>query len=156
MNALVELKSLALLQSRNKFPSLPEYARVTPKYSDKTANGLTKCIIDYIRFKGGQAERISVTGRLVDRRKEFTDVIGKKRLIGSVQWIKPSMQPGTADISAIIGGRSLKIEVKVGRDTQRAAQKVYQTQVEQAGGIYLLISSFNEFYEWYEGNLKNL
>jgi hypothetical protein len=156
MNALTLLKELALVDNRRKFPRFPEHARVIDKYSDKTANGLTKCIIDFIRFNGGQAERISVTGRYIDNSIIVTNYLGNKKRIGSGQWIKPSMQSGTADISATIAGRSIKIEVKcnITKDKQRPAQKEYQKQIEAAGGIYLLISSFDDFFEWYNSNFK--
>lgn len=150
MMTLNILKELAISENKKRFPSLPDYARVAPKYNDKNANGLTRCIIDYIRLNGGQAERVSVTGRLIDKRKQYTDVVGRTRVIGSTQWIRPSMQPGTADISATINGKSVKIEVKVGKDKQRPAQAEYQKQVETAGGIYLIISSFDEFYDWFQ------
>ena len=56
---------------------------------------------------------------------------------------------GTADISATIGGRSVKIEVKVGRDRQSEAQRIYQQQVEAAGGIYYIATDFESFVKWY-------
>jgi hypothetical protein len=113
------------------------------------ANDLTKAIIKFIQLSGGQAERISVTGRRVDMRRTFTDVLGNQRQIGSVRWIKASMQKGSADISATITGQSVKIEIKVGRDHIRPEQETYKQQVEKAGGIYLLIHTFDEFYQWY-------
>jgi hypothetical protein len=150
MNAISELKALYLVNNRLRFPSLPEAARVPPRYSDKDANSLTRCIVDYIRLTGGQAERIAVTGRYIDNSRIVTNVIGQSRRIGSGRWIKPSMQAGTADISATIAGRSVKVEIKVGRDKQSHKQKEFQKQVEQAGGIYLLIHSFDEFFSWYQ------
>ncbi len=147
---LRNLKALYLEENRRRFPSLPEYARVTPRYSDKTANGLTACIIDFLRLSGHQAERISVTGRYIDNTQIVTDTIGRARRIGSGRWIKPSMQPGTADISAVINGRGVKIEIKIGSDRQSEAQKEYQKQVEQAGGLYVIARSFPEFITWYQ------
>ncbi|MBN1227790.1 MAG: hypothetical protein JXA79_12415 [Deltaproteobacteria bacterium] len=143
------LRDLHLQENKRRFPSLPDYARVIPAYSDKTANGLTKCIIDFLKLSGHQAERISVTGRYIDNSKVVTDVIGHQRRIGSGKWIAPSMQPGTADISAVIHGRAVKVEIKIGKDTQSAAQKQYQQQVEQAGGLYVIAESFEQFLNWY-------
>lgn len=60
--ALAELKKLALDENRRKHPTLPEYAQYIKPYTDKTANGLTRAVIDYLRFMGHLAERISVTG----------------------------------------------------------------------------------------------
>jgi len=59
------------------------------------------------------------------------------------------MEVGSADISATIKGLTVMIEVKWGRDRQSEAQKVYQAKIEKAGGIYLIIRKFEEFYDWY-------
>jgi hypothetical protein len=150
MNPLQQLKALALSEDRIKHPNLPEYARFIKPYSDKSANGLTRCIIDWLRLNGNQAERIAVTGRYIDNSRIVTDVIGRRRRIGSGQWIRPSMQPGTADLSATINGWSVKIEIKMPGDRQSKVQKEYQRQVEQAGGIYIIASSFEQFMDWYK------
>ncbi|OZI09335.1 hypothetical protein BWI93_04555 [Siphonobacter sp. BAB-5385] len=149
MTALQALHDLALHSKRANHPTFPEKLIPKPKFSDKTANGLTKCIVAFIRLQGFQAERVSVEGRVLDGRKTFQDAVGYRRTIGTVKRIRSSAQVGSADVSAIINGRSVKIEVKVGNDRQSQAQKEYQRQVEAAGGIYLLISSFQQFYDWY-------
>ena len=147
--AIQELKELALIDNRAKYPNLPDYARTIHKYNDRTANGLTRCIIDWLRFNGHQAERISVSGRYIDKSKVVSDCIGNKRVIGSGQWIKPTMQVGTADISATIRGLSVKIEVKIGNDRQSEAQRQYQKQIETAGGVYMVAKTFDDFLEQY-------
>jgi hypothetical protein len=150
--AIQELKAISLEQNRRKYPHLPEAVRVPYPYNDRDANGLTRCIIDYIRFMGFQAERISVVGRVIDNRKVYTDVLGHTRTIGGYRWIKPSMQPGTADISATIQSISVKIEVKckATNDRQSEAQKQYQAEVENAGGLYVIATDFEQFYNWYQ------
>ena len=142
------LKDLALAYSRTKYPTLPEYARTIKPYSDRTANGLTKCILDWLKFSGHQAERISCTGRYLDRSIVVSDVTGAKRRIGSGQWIPSSGMVGTADISATIYGKSVKIEVKK-NDQQSAKQILYQDQVTRAGGLYWICRTFDEFLELY-------
>ena len=148
-NSLKELKERYLAVHRIKYPSMPEYARFAPQYSDRTANGLTKCVIDYIRFMGGQAERINCTGRYIDKSQNYIDVIGRTRTIGTSQWLPSTGQKGTADISAVIQGRAVKIEVKIGKDRQSEAQKKYQEAIEGAGGAYLIVRSFEEFLAWF-------
>lgn len=148
MSELNELKQLALADSRKRHPSLPEAARLCRNYTDRSANGLTRCIIDYLRFSGWQAERVAVMGRPLDNRKIVTDILGDMRRVGSVRWIPGTMQPGSADISATIQGLSVKIEVKM-KDRQSEAQKQYQQSVEAAGGVYLICHSFSEFMEQY-------
>ena len=145
--SIKKLKALALEANRRKYPNFPEYARVTPSYTDKDANGLTKCIIDYIRMTGGQAERISVTGRKINGKKVFTDAAGCKRQIGKDKYIKSNMRKGSADISATIAGRSVKIEVKIGKDRQSQAQREYEEEIKRAGGIYFIAKSFDDFLE---------
>ena len=52
---------------------------------------------------------------------------------------------GSADISATIKGRSVKIEVKIGKDRQSEAQKRYQENIEKAGGTYYIAKNFDDF-----------
>ena len=142
------LKDLALAHSRTKHPTLPEGARCTHSYSDRTANGLTRCILDFLNFSGHQAERISSTGRYLDNSKIVTDILGSKKRIGSGKWIPGTGTKGTADISATVFGRSIKIEVKI-KDQQSEDQKKYQEQIHRAGGKYWIIRTFDEFLDQY-------
>jgi len=144
------LTNLALNELKAKYPSFPEHAIPVPKYSDSTANGLTKCVIDFLNHSGHQAERISSTGRMIDKRKISTDVLGNQRTIGSLTYIKGTTTNGTADISATINGKSVKIEIKIGKDRQSQAQKQYEQQVQKAGGIYLITKTFDEFMEQFK------
>ena len=144
------LTNLAMQDLKIKYPSFPEHAIPQPKYSDTTANGLTKCVIDFLNLSGHQAERISSMGRMIDKRKKSIDVLGRERTIGSLTYIKGTSTNGTSDISSIINGKSVKIEIKIGKDRQSEAQKKYQQATEKAGGIYLITKSFDEFMEQYK------
>lgn len=146
--AVRELERMALDHFRRDHPNFPEYAIPPQPYRDDTANGLTKCIVDYIRYNGGQAERINTMGRPVDTRKTF-DVAGCQRQVGTLRWGKSTSTPGSADISATIAGRSVKIEVKIGHDLQSEAQRRYQASIERAGGLYFIAKDFTSFIEWY-------
>ena len=142
------LKQLSYLQhayacSRTKLP--PDYV-VRTKYNDSTANGLTKCVIDYINLSGGQAERISNTGRYIDESRIVTDVLGNRKKIGTGKYIKGTGTNGTADISATFKGKSIKIEIKM-KDKQSEVQKEYQQSIERAGGIYFICHNFDEFLD---------
>ena len=154
IKAITILKYLYLENNRILYPSVPDHARAAPNYTDKTANGLTRCIIDYINLTGGHAERINCTGRIIDNRTTSTDVLGHQRIIGSTTYVKTSGQRGTADISATIRGRSVKIEVKIGRDKQSEAQKQYQKSIEESGGVYYIAKDFNQFYYWHYDNFE--
>lgn len=147
-SALQDLEKLSFQVKRLKYPSNPYLVGDT--FRDDTANGLTKAIIAYIRLKGGQAERINSTGRPIDRTKTFTDVLGNTRMIGRIEWIPGTSTNGTADISATIKGRSVKIETKIGSDRQSPAQKEYQKAVQTAFGIYFIARTFEEFKQWFD------
>ena len=147
------LEKIANETARKKYPNTPAEWLAPLKYSDKTANELTKCIIHFLRFKGCQAERISTTGRIINNQKTFVDVVGRTRFIGQgAKWIPGTGTNGSADISATINGQSVKAEVKVSRDKQSETQKLYQLSVERAGGIYIIATSFEQFYKWFNSN----
>ncbi len=148
MNGLKQLRELALEYSRKRHPNIPEYARSYPVYSDRTANGLTRCILDFLKFSGHQGERVNSTGRYLDNSIVVENVLGDKKRIGSGQWIPGAGVKGTADISAVISGKAVKVEVKM-KDRQSADQKAYQEAVERAGGLYWLVRSFDDFLEHY-------
>jgi hypothetical protein len=157
---LKQLKEMALADSWERHPNYPDYARCTRNYTEKSANGLTLCILDFLRFSGQQAERISVTGRYIDQSKVVTDTLGFAKKIGSGTWIPGSMQPGSADISATIKnksgvGVSVKIEVKIGKDKMSPAQERYRDQVVNAGGEYWLCHNLDEFISFYNKLLKS-
>jgi hypothetical protein len=86
----------------------------------------------------------------VARTKKSTD----GRVLG-VTWTKGTGTAGSADISATIKGRSVKIEVKIGKDRQSEAQKRYQENIEKAGGTYYIARNFDDFVEWYENFIQN-
>lgn len=149
MTALKILNQKANRAQELKYPSIRPELLAPFKYSDKTANGLTGAIIAWIRLHDYQAERISITGRQIDKRQTYSDCLGNTRQIGTLQWIPTSGSRGSADISSTIAGRSVKIEVKVGRDRQRPDQARYQRDIEAAGGLYFIATSFEQFYQWY-------
>lgn len=105
-------------------PSMP----ITTK-----ANGLTKFITNYLNWSGHRATRINVSGRKV----------GDK-------WIRSTTRKGTADISATINGKSVMIEIKIGKDKASEHQLSEQIKERNAGGIYEFISSVDEFFLLYD------
>jgi hypothetical protein len=87
---------------------------------------------------------------MVDKRKIVTDVIGRKGMIGSMTYIPTTGTRGSADISSIVYGKSVKIEIKYGKDRQSESQKQYQASVEAAGGVYLIVRTFDDFLVWWD------
>lgn len=159
-DAIKQLKALFLEANRRKYPTFPEGARVIPSYTDKTTNGLTRCIIDYVKLKGFHIERTGNEGRVIDTRETFTDVIGRERTVGSITRVYSSGTRGTSDLKAVIDGRFVAIEVKCAatKDKQSEHQKNYQRQVEQSGGVYFIAETFEGFKLWFDEiiNTKNL
>jgi len=149
MNALKLLNELAWNKLRAN-SSMPDYAIPKPKYTDNSANALTKSIIAWIELNGYQAERINNTGRYVDNKKTVKNIMGQSITIGSGQYIPGTGTKGTADISATIKGKSIKIEVKYGKDRQSEAQKEYQASIERSGGVYFIAKDFESFYNFYQ------
>jgi hypothetical protein len=154
LKKLIELKHS---EECKKYPSMPPAYIPLTKFTDKTANGLTKCVIAWINLHGGQAERINTTGRMIDKTKVVSDALGQKRMIGSVEWQKGTGTKGSADISSTIRmningrmiGVSVKWEVKIGKDRMSEHQKKYQLEIEGADGYYFVVKSFDDFIEKY-------
>jgi hypothetical protein len=152
--AVKQLDQQAFEALRAKYPQTPLAYIPKPKYSDATANGLQKCIIDFLRFNNWQCERIAVTGRYIDNSKVVTDCLGNKRKIGTGKYIPSSMQKGSSDLSATIAGRSVKIEIKIGNDKQSDYQKQYEAEVIRAGGQYWIVRTFEGFIQMYNDLIK--
>lgn len=151
--ALLELERLADAAAMERYKIPPEWL-ARRKYDDRTANHLTRAIIDYIRLNQGQAERVANMGRPVDHRQTFTDVVGRTRTVGSVTWIPGRGTNGTADIHAVIAGKAVMIEIKHGADRQSDAQRRYQQAIVQAGGTYLVIRDFEQFINWHKSYIN--
>jgi hypothetical protein len=149
MKALQILNEMAF-ERLKAISTMPAHCIPRPKFSDSSANNLTKAVIKYIELMGYQAERISNTGRYVDNTKKVKNIQGQCLQIGSGQYIPGTGTKGTADISATIKGKSVKIEVKFGKDRQSEAQKEYQSTIERSGGIYYIAKDFETFYNFFK------
>jgi hypothetical protein len=103
-------------------------------------------VIDLINYEGYQAERISTQGTYVEGAKIK---VGENERQLKGKYIPTQGTKGSADISATIRGRSVKIEIKQ-KDKQSEVQKQYQESIERAGGIYIIVRSFDEFVEWFD------
>ena len=143
--AIKHLKQLKLQQLRLKHPNVPEHALPRPNYTDKTANGLTKCVIDFLNLQGHHANRINTQGRIIANR--ITTASGQSQTRYS--FAPGTTQRGTSDIMAVVHGKAWAIEIKIGKDKQSEHQRNYQEQIEAAGGIYLLVKTFEDFWNYY-------
>jgi hypothetical protein len=145
-----KLNALMMEQLKQKYPNIPEAYIPKTDWNDNSANALTKCVIAWIQFMGGQAERISSQGQYREGKKIPVGsgiLAHTKQLPG--KWTPGQSTKGTADISATIRGRSVKIEIKQ-KDKQSEAQKQYQQAIENAGGVYIIVRNFDDFVVWYE------
>lgn len=143
------LQALQFAVKRAKLPEYPEHLLTIAPLKDNSANGLTKCIITFLNGSGHFAERINTTGRY-QVEKKAKDCHGITRVVEKGKWIPGTGTKGSADISATIDGRSVKIEVKYGADRQSVAQRTYQQLTERAGGLYIIARTFDEFLVWYD------
>jgi len=124
----------------------PPYPKVN------TANGLTKYICNFLMWHEHRATRINSTGRLIDGLEKQPS----GAILTTKKWIPGSTRKGTADISATIRGRSVMIEIKIGKDFQKPKQKDYQAQVEKAGGQYWIVKSFDDFFNQYQKFIQTI
>ncbi len=135
MNGLKELTELTQMDKARRYPSVPRYALPKKKLTDSTANGLTQAILSWLELNGCWATRVSSAGRYLPKEKKF---------------IPSTTKLGCADIHAVIGGRHVSIEVKVGKDRMSEDQHKVKAAIEKAGGVYFLARTFDEFLEWYK------
>jgi hypothetical protein len=104
------------------------------KWNDETANGLTKCVIDYLKFIGGNFTRVNVMG-----------TPRKDKKTGRTFFTPSTTKKGTADIVGVFRGRYTAIEVKIGADIQSKFQIQEQRDVTEAGGVYIIARNFPDF-----------
>jgi len=141
------LKALELEILKDKSTMNPRYLEdLLTDWNDNSANSLTKSIEFYINANGYQAERINTMG-VYREGKKIQVGENTRQLKGT--WTPSTSTKGSADISATIRGRSVKIEVKYGKDKQSEVQKRYQESIEQAGGTYFIARNFDEFMIFY-------
>jgi hypothetical protein len=135
-DAIKRLENFAFKKQKEIHPNFPY--PIKPTYKDSTTNTLTKCVFDAIELTGGFVERVNSMGNKIETNK-------------GIKWVKGSSKKGTADLHCIIKAKSVMIEIKCKytKDFQSEAQKEYQKQIEQAGGVYLIVRDFKDFYDWY-------
>jgi len=136
--------SVTKSKEKQKAVTLTEYDKnlvpyevvLQPAYnvSIHDTNGITKLILDYLRYVYGSSSvrRISSEGKY-------------RKGIGFI----PSSNKGMSDIEGIIYGRFISLELKVGKDQIRESQLKRQIEVEADGGIYYLCKwvDFEQFQQ---------
>jgi len=144
------LKALELASLSAKYPN-NAYIPLS-NWKDDSANALTQCITAFINLSGYQAERINTMG-VYREGKKIQVGENTRQLKGT--WTPSTSTKGSADISATIRGRSVKIEVKQ-KDKQSEVQKQYQQSIEKAGGVYVIFRNFDDFIIWYDDFISKI
>jgi hypothetical protein len=116
---------------------------VSKPYKDDTANGLQKCIKDWINFFGGDAQRVNTMGV-------------QRNVRGQMKWTRSGGRRGSSDIHAIFLGRAIHIEVKVGKDELSEDQLKEKQRVESAGGIYYVAHNMESFVLFFDELTKKI
>lgn len=129
-DSIKKLQQLHFAAKQKKYPNNPY--PVKTKFRDDTANGLTKCIGAWLSLHGHFAGRVNTQGN-------YNQKLGK--------WTKSGSKQGMADITAVINGRHVSIEIKIGKDKIRPNQEKCKSEIEAAGGVYIIASSFDNFLE---------
>ncbi len=138
-----KLKTLAHLDMETKmvkYKNVPAYAIPRTKYSDNTANALTQSILRFLELKGHYCSRIQSQG-------QYNPTLGK--------WTKSNVKRGIGDVMAVINGRSVMIEIKVGNDKQSGYQKQTEREVINSGGLYMIAKTFDDFEDFYNKIINN-
>ena len=131
---LVEFETAYNVAQALKFPKIPPECLARTHFSDKDANSLTRAIIAHLEYNGYFAARVNTTGVYDSRRGQYRTTNARK---------------GMADISAIIAGKAVQIEIKAGTDRPREDQKRVQAEYRAAGGIYEFVHTFPEYIALY-------
>ena len=131
--SVTELERLHFEQKRLRHPEVPFLEKT--KFRDDTTGELTRCILAWLRINGHFGARVNTTGI-------YNEKLGK--------YIRSGSRKGMADITSVINGKHVSIEIKTGRDRMRTDQLKVKNEVEKTGGIYIIVSSFDNFLEQIE------
>lgn len=129
------LVELAIEAKRAKYAGVPAEWIPKPKYSDSKNPGLIKCIHDFLTFKGFAPMAKDTQIKPVATRKGITYM----RV--------PINSPG--DITATIKGHPVIIKANANGHTLNDEHQQFRIRAEAAGIVFLVVRSFQEFFQWY-------
>lgn len=132
--AVKNLEQLLYLDDLRRHPSMKPEHMARRKLRDDRASGLTACIVAYAKLTGHFASRLNNMG--VYRNGKYT---------------RSTSRRGLPDILITKEGKSLFIEVKVGKDRMSDHQRKVQNEQQQSGGLYMVARSFEQFKVWFDG-----
>lgn len=130
------LKQLKLEHIRRTAPAFFQasgsYSMQVKPYSDRTNIGLTRCITDYLRYSG-----YHLVDRKSNRRQSF-------------KWRKSPSQSNPEEIEAVIHGRALRIQIRIGDEPVSGQQLREKLKAESTGGLFYVARDFQSFLHWFE------
>lgn len=132
--ALAHLNALADQHKAERSPSFPAKFIPRSKYNDRDSNGLTTCIVNYCNLTGHFATRLASTGT-------YRADVGR--------YIPSQQRAGLPDVFAVVDGRAVFVEVKIGADRLSDAQKETIANLEKAGASVFIARDFQTFYDWF-------
>jgi hypothetical protein len=135
MNPLQHLTELDYAAKRAAHPTMPY--PVKTKFSDKTANDLTRAIVRTFQLHGHFATRLQSTG-------QYRDDLS--------QWVASQQRAGMPDVSATVRGRSVYVEVKHGADRLSAQQRDTIAALEQSEAMVYVARDFAGFWQWFQAS----
>jgi hypothetical protein len=136
----------------NEYPAAyKDFGTLATQYPDvTTSNGLTRYILYFLKWSGWRATRVSSAGRIIKAPQKQISGIS----LNVNKFIPSTTRKGSADISATINGRSVMIEIKIGRDKPSEWQLKEQELERSSGGVYEFIHDADEFLRWYDQFIK--
>jgi len=162
-----ELKRLHLDHIKNTSPGFfaasGGYDMKIKPYTDTNTNGLTRCVIDFLTYKGHYAIRTNRQGQARIERipiggtQQNTSGKGVK-YHGKVSYTKNPEAKAFTDIQASIGGLYVAIEIKckATKDRMNDSQEVNKMHVEKSGALWLVVTHFELFRDWYNNVLPDI
>ena len=157
----IELYHLRQLKALNKLPN-EDPVRVEmlfgQKWKVKKPKGTSQVeaqICEFLKLKEHAGDRVKTSGTYRANKIVTHDVIGRAKVVDAGKYTPSQATIGASDISATIYGLKVAIEVKIGSDKQSEAQKIYQANIELAGGYYWIVKSTQHFYELFNEFMKD-
>jgi hypothetical protein len=110
-----------------------------------TAAQLENLIAEYTSLSGGFSTNIYSGGRERTSKTHVTDVIGRKNSITETKYLPSVVMKGHSDMIISYKGYVLYLEIKLGKDRQSEAQKIFQQLVESKGSPYRIVHTLGEY-----------
>lgn len=119
--------------------AVKDFGYVKPKILPiNSGSRMAYFIVNFLLWSGHNATQITTAGRQING-----------------VYIPTTTAKGTADVSATINGKSVKIEVKHVSDKPSAEQLKQQERERRSGGVYEFVYSIQQFFSLYDSILVN-